>query len=83
MSETYAFVALQEIWHGGVRAYNPGDFVPADNVQANNYEVGVQVAKRGSEAAEQAETDPPGEAPPAAPGPGNAQGRAAKPAKSA
>lgn len=39
------YVALQPIDHLGVRAYNPGDRVPADNVTTHGYEVGVQVAE--------------------------------------
>jgi hypothetical protein len=42
----YEYVALQTIEHGGVAAYRAGDLVPADNVKANGYEVGVQVKKR-------------------------------------
>jgi len=44
----YEYVALEPITWGGVLAYNPGDFVPAANVEANGYEVGVQVARRDS-----------------------------------
>jgi hypothetical protein len=46
MSNTYEYVALQPINVGGTLAYNPGDFVPAANVEANGYEVGVQVELR-------------------------------------
>ena len=42
------YIALQPIDHLGVRAYNPGDRVPADNVQRHGYEKGVQVAEEGS-----------------------------------
>jgi hypothetical protein len=50
----YTYVALTEIWHGGVRAYNPGDPVPAANVEAQKYEVGVQVARRDTKTADKA-----------------------------
>jgi len=46
MSNTYEYVALQQITWGSVIAYNPGDFVPAANVELNGYEVGVQVELR-------------------------------------
>jgi len=49
----YEYVALQEIWHGGVRAYHVGDPVPAANVEANGYVVGEQVAKAATPTAEQ------------------------------
>lgn len=52
------FVALIPIDHGNARAYNPGDPVPADNVRLHKYEVGVQVAKAGTKAAEQAAEAP-------------------------
>lgn len=48
------WVALQRIDHGGVTAYQPGDPVHDDNVQANGYEPGVQVARAGSEQADAA-----------------------------
>jgi len=47
-------VALAPIDHGGARAYNPGDFVPADNVKEHGYDKAGLVAKRGSKAAQQA-----------------------------
>lgn len=52
------YVALQPINHLGVRAYNVGDRVPADNVKAHEYEIGVQVAEVGSTEAGTA-TSPP------------------------
>jgi hypothetical protein len=52
----YTYVALTEIWHGGVRAYNPGDPVPAANVEAQEYKVGVQVARRDTKTADTADT---------------------------
>lgn len=53
----YEYVALQEIWHGSVRAYHVGDPVPAANVQANSYSA-EQVAKVDTKtAAEQTATD--------------------------
>lgn len=48
------YVALVPIDHGGVRAYAPGDPVPAANVEANGYEVGTQVAEAGSDQAVEA-----------------------------
>lgn len=42
------YIALQPIDHGSVRAYNPGDPVPAANVDGNGYVVGEQVAEIGS-----------------------------------
>ncbi|MGI5171875.1 hypothetical protein ACQEU3_46790 [Spirillospora sp. CA-253888] len=55
MAPVYDYVALTEIWHGGVRAYNPGDPVPAENVQEHGYKVGEQVAKAGTKTAGNAE----------------------------
>ncbi|MUN41407.1 hypothetical protein [Actinomadura litoris] len=49
----YEYVALQEIWHGGVRAYHVGDPVPAENVEAHGYSA-EQVAKVDTKAAAQA-----------------------------
>lgn len=40
----YEYVALVPIHVGGLLAYNPGDRVHGDNVAANGYAVGVQVA---------------------------------------
>lgn len=37
------YEALIPINVGGVRAYNPGDKVPAENVAVHGYEVGVEV----------------------------------------
>jgi hypothetical protein len=51
-NDQVAYVALQPINHLGVRAYNPGDRVHANNVKAHGYEVGVQVAKVGTKAAD-------------------------------
>jgi hypothetical protein len=51
-TDAYEFVALQQIDHNGVRAYNPGDLVPAANVEAHGY-TSEQVAKRSSKAAKQ------------------------------
>lgn len=45
------YVALQPIDHGGVRAYNAGDPVHPDNVQANGYVLGEQVADADSDQA--------------------------------
>lgn len=45
------YVALQPITAGDVLAYSAGDPVHPDNVAANGYEVGVQVAERDSEQA--------------------------------
>lgn len=53
MSETQ-YVALTVIDYGNARAYNPGDPVPAANVEAHGYVVGEQVAKVGTKAAEKA-----------------------------
>ncbi len=39
------FRALLPIFHDGARAYNPGDPVPASNVELHGYEVGVQVER--------------------------------------
>lgn len=65
MSDSYEYVALQEIVHDGVRAYHVGDFVPAENVAAHGY-TDEQVAKRERKAAESAAesgqgTPPPGQ----------------------
>lgn len=68
------YVALQPIDHNGVRAYNPGDRVPVDNVKTHGYEVGVQVALAGT-------TDATAITPPADPGQDaseNADGERAK-----
>lgn len=46
------YVALQPIDHGGVRAYNAGDPVHPDNVQANGYVLGEQVADADSDQAQ-------------------------------
>jgi hypothetical protein len=40
----YEYVALVPISHGGLLAYNPGDRVHGDNVQANGYKIGEQVS---------------------------------------
>ena len=48
MSDNTEYVALQPIDHNGVRAYNPGDRVPASNVKRHGYQNGVQVAEEGS-----------------------------------
>lgn len=45
------YVALQPIDHGGTRAYSAGDPVHEDNVAANGYVVGEQVADVDSEQA--------------------------------
>ena len=45
------YVALQPIDHGAARAYNPGDPVHEDNVAANGYVVGEQVAEADSDRA--------------------------------
>lgn len=45
------YVALQPIDAGGARAYNPGDPVHEDNVAANGYVVGEQVADADSDQA--------------------------------
>jgi hypothetical protein len=42
------YIALLPILAGDALAYNPGDPVHADNVAAQGYEVGVQVAERES-----------------------------------
>lgn len=56
MAAPYEYVALQEIWHGNVRAYNKGDLVPAANVERHGYGADL-VAKATTKAAEQATTD--------------------------
>lgn len=45
------YVALQPIDHGGTRAYSAGDPVHEDNVTANGYVVGEQVAEADSDQA--------------------------------
>lgn len=45
------YVALQPIDAGVARAYNPGDPVHEDNVAANGYVVGEQVAEADSDQA--------------------------------
>jgi hypothetical protein len=47
----YDYVAMRTIYYGGSRAYNPGDHVPAANVEKHGYEVGVDVAEYGTEEA--------------------------------
>ena len=42
---TYRFRALETIAVDGVRAYNVGDWVPAENVELHGYEVGVLVER--------------------------------------
>jgi hypothetical protein len=42
---TYRFRALETIAVDGVRAYNIGDWVPAENVELHSYEVGVLVER--------------------------------------
>lgn len=44
----YDYVALRPIYYGGSRAYNPGDPVPADNVDKHGYRVGEDVAEYGT-----------------------------------
>jgi len=46
------FVALEPIDHGGARAYNPGDPVPASNVEAHGYLDAGVVARRSTKAAQ-------------------------------
>ena len=47
------YVALTPIDAGAARAYNPGDPVHADNVQANGYVLGEQVAEEDSDQAQE------------------------------
>jgi hypothetical protein len=47
------YVALTPIDAGAARAYNPGDPVHEDNVQANQYVVGEQVADVDSDQAQE------------------------------
>jgi hypothetical protein len=42
---TYRYRALEPIAVDGVRAYNIGDWVPDENVELHDYEVGVQVER--------------------------------------
>lgn len=55
--EYATFVAVSPIFHNGARAYNPGDPVPASNVEAYGYEADGLVAKSSTKAA-QAVTNP-------------------------
>jgi hypothetical protein len=43
MTNPFEFVAIAPIKHDGVLAYQPGDPVHRDNVEANGYDVGGQV----------------------------------------
>ncbi|MFB4306984.1 hypothetical protein [Actinomadura sp. GTD37] len=47
----YDYIAMRTIYYGGSRAYNTGDPVPAANVEKHDYEVGVDVAEYGTDAA--------------------------------
>jgi len=51
------YVAIHAIDHEGVRAYNPGDSVHADNVKAYGYDKDGLVAKIGTKAAAQSAPD--------------------------
>ncbi|MFC9973546.1 hypothetical protein ACFVH6_21895 [Spirillospora sp. NPDC127200] len=57
MTPVYEYVALEEIWFGGVRAFNVGDPVPSSHVTDHNLKVGAQVAKAGTKTAGNAEHD--------------------------
>jgi len=48
------YVAVSAIEHAGVRAYNPGDPVPASNVDKHGYLDAGLVAKAGTKAAKAA-----------------------------
>lgn len=56
-NDNVEYVALQPINYYGVRAYNPGDRVPAANVKRHGYKVGDEVARADSKEA-QALTSP-------------------------
>lgn len=58
MAKTDEYVATQAIHHGGARAYNPGDPVPAANVKLHGYDKDGLVAKVGTKAATEAAPDP-------------------------
>ncbi len=51
MAEPY--IATEALFVGIIRAHNPGDVVPDDNVKANGWEAGV--ARQGSKAANEAQ----------------------------
>jgi hypothetical protein len=46
------YIATEPLFIGTARAHNPGDVVPADNVERNGWQDGV--AKAGTKAAEKA-----------------------------
>ena len=52
------YEALIPINVGGVRAYNPGDKVPAENVAVHGYEVGVEVRAVTSQPDQQSDGQP-------------------------
>ncbi len=59
-SHTYEYTALVPIDIDGVRAFNPGDGVPAGHVTDLSLEVGGQVVKAGTaKDTRLAATDPP------------------------
>lgn len=41
----YGYKALQVLWIDQVRAHNPGDWVPAENVELHEWEEGVDVER--------------------------------------
>lgn len=59
------YVALEPIDYQGVRAYNPGDLVHVDNVNAHGYLEDKLVAKRETKAAKAAQTPTPAAVAPA------------------
>lgn len=63
----YEYRALEQIRHGAVLAYQAGDLIPADNVEANNYQVGVQVEKITPDDAEAPTTPVPADPAPDSP----------------
>lgn len=54
----YEYVALRPIAMHGITAFQTGDLVPAEHVETHALEVGVDVAERGSEAADEAQNGP-------------------------
>lgn len=51
VKEWTTWVAVQPITHNGALAYNPGDSVPAANVEKYGYATDGLVAKQGTKAA--------------------------------
>ncbi len=61
MAESKPYVATAPLFVGTSRAHNPGDLVPAENVERNDWQDGV--ARAGTKAADAAIEDGTGSSP--------------------